>query len=247
MKQCLGRNRNFRRCGRTVDQRWLCSDHRKQPLVLLVFVVCTLGTAVVAYHQSIADWISRRSALNQPAFDVSPTTVTLAENDRRSIALIHIRNPSQQFLYRVTVKTTLESDSLSFSDLTMSLSNDERDEKHYMITPASGTSTRVRLHNSVMMVFCLDPQNKPTMFVFLDELPPLKGITLQIEVPSQVLLSPGPHVLRSVCESCTNAPSPSWRQQDESELSSLGPWIPAGFTLQGYKEFAVLSQDAKLQ
>ena len=47
--QCLGRNRNFRRCGRLVAKGHFCSDHKFQPLLLIIFIVFTIGVGIVTY------------------------------------------------------------------------------------------------------------------------------------------------------------------------------------------------------
>lgn len=45
--QCLGRNKNWRRCGRYIHGKWFCDDHKKQPYILIIFIILTVIPAYI--------------------------------------------------------------------------------------------------------------------------------------------------------------------------------------------------------
>jgi hypothetical protein len=61
MRQCLGRTRNFRRCGRLGDWKLFCDDHRLQPIIWVIFLVCTVAGGVASIQSA---WIPHRPGLN---------------------------------------------------------------------------------------------------------------------------------------------------------------------------------------
>lgn len=55
LRRCIGRTRNLRRCGRLGDWRFLCDDHRFQPLVWLTFLIFTVGAGGASiYNEFLA-------------------------------------------------------------------------------------------------------------------------------------------------------------------------------------------------
>ena len=68
-RQCLGLSKNWRRCGRYVHGKWFCDDHKKQPLILIVFIIFTAIPAYITIHsyllpQSSSDIYNIKNNIN---------------------------------------------------------------------------------------------------------------------------------------------------------------------------------------
>lgn len=53
MKRCIGLNRNLTRCNRVGDWKFFCNDHRKQPIVWIVFIVFTVLAGLASIYSAI--------------------------------------------------------------------------------------------------------------------------------------------------------------------------------------------------
>lgn len=53
MRRCCGITRNLRRCGRRGPWRLFCDDHRLQPIVWVVFLVCTVGGGIASIYSAL--------------------------------------------------------------------------------------------------------------------------------------------------------------------------------------------------
>jgi len=64
LRQCFGRTRTFRRCGRRGNWKFFCDDHRLQPIVLVSFLVFTVGAGVASIQSAWFPYLWNRPADN---------------------------------------------------------------------------------------------------------------------------------------------------------------------------------------
>jgi len=69
-RQCLGRNRNLRRCARQVEKGFFCYDHKFQPLILFSFIIFTAGVAIITYFSFFQSFQKDESAESNKERDV---------------------------------------------------------------------------------------------------------------------------------------------------------------------------------
>jgi len=78
LTQCWGRTRNLRRCGRLDEWKLFCNDHRFQPIIWLIFLVCTVGGGVASIQSA---WFPQlRGKLQTARYRASFGTTLLSQS-----------------------------------------------------------------------------------------------------------------------------------------------------------------------
>ena len=96
-RRCWGLTNNLRRCGRLGNWNFFCKDHRLQPLVWLVFVVCTVGGGLASIQSA---WLPRLWGTGQQSAVVGvPTRDNTVVDGREKITKeITVDKPSAPFV-----------------------------------------------------------------------------------------------------------------------------------------------------
>lgn len=114
-KRCFGRNSNFRRCGRTLQGKCFCDDHRFQPILLLIFLIFTAGTGLLTYKDAIVRQFQQLDPVTiSPAKINSPPMFTSQEKMR-------VVNNGEKELFQVWIKFQASDREFDWNNLTLGL------------------------------------------------------------------------------------------------------------------------------
>lgn len=114
-KRCLGRNINLRRCGRILQGKYFCDDHRFQPILLLIFLIFTVGTGVLTYKDAIVrQFKESEPIIVSPPKITSPPKFTLQDKMR-------VENKGEKDLFQVWIKFQSSDDKFDWKNLNLDL------------------------------------------------------------------------------------------------------------------------------